>query len=230
MKAFAIVIKDHPVSEAGFTKLVQSSIDVNNPFTLERWNAITPATVDSTLPYYNIKWNWPQFGKLLDVVTGLTKNPYAGDVQTRIACALSHYTIWDAVVTMREPTWVFEHDAEFINRVDFDTNYIGAPVLGVNDPRGATRKPELYHQMLQKNPSPYQLVPRLDADLSIPHGLAGNSAYFINVRGAKMMLDLVNQYGLWPNDAIMCRQLVPNLSTTRKYYTKVQGLVSTTTI
>lgn len=46
--------------------------------------------------------------------------------------------------------------------------------------------------------------------------------------GAKKMLNLVAEYGLWPNDAIMCRQLVPNLGVTKEYYTKVLGFGSTT--
>jgi hypothetical protein len=63
----------------------------------------------------------------------------------------------------------------------------------------------------------------------VPQGLAGNSAYIIKPAGAKQMLDLVNEFGLWPNDAIMCRQLVPKLGVTRKFYTTRQNIKSTTT-
>jgi len=44
------------------------------------------------------------------------------------------------------------------------------------------------------------------------------------------MLELVDEHGLWPNDAIMCRQLVPNLMVTRKFFTSIQNLRSTTTL
>ena len=44
------------------------------------------------------------------------------------------------------------------------------------------------------------------------------------------MLNLVKEHGLWPNDALMCRQLVPKLSVTKKFYTQIQGTRSTTTL
>ena len=62
----------------------------------------------------------------------------------------------------------------------------------------------------------------------VPQGIAGNSAYIMKPSGAKKMLDLVDEYGLWPNDALMCRQLVPTLGVTKQYYTKVLGFGSTT--
>ena len=50
--------------------------------------------------------------------------------------------------------------------------------------------------------------------------------------GANTMLNLVDQYGLWPNDALMCRQLVgiKKLGVTTTHYTKVQRTKSTTTL
>jgi GR25 family glycosyltransferase involved in LPS biosynthesis len=67
-------------------------------------------------------------------------------------------------------------------------------------------------------------------DDKIPQGLAGNSAYIIKPEGARRLLELVKEYGLWPNDAIMCRQLISKLGITKTYYTKVQGLESTTSL
>ena len=72
------------------------------------------------------------------------------------------------------------------------------------------------------------LVPWID-DQTIPQGLAGNSAYIITPAGAEQLIKLVKEYGLWPNDAIMCRQLVRRLGVTKKFYTHIQNLRSTTT-
>jgi GR25 family glycosyltransferase involved in LPS biosynthesis len=63
----------------------------------------------------------------------------------------------------------------------------------------------------------------------VPQGLAGNSAYIIKPKGAEELIMAVEKYGAWPNDAIMCKQLIPNMGVTRRFYTKVQGLPSTTT-
>jgi len=35
---------------------------------------------------------------------------------------------------------------------------------------------------------------------------------------------------LWPNDAIMCKQLIRGLGVSRKFYTHIQNLKSTTTL
>ena len=62
----------------------------------------------------------------------------------------------------------------------------------------------------------------------MPQGLAGNSAYIIKPAGAKSILDAAREHGLWPNDALMCKQIISNLGVTKTYYTRVQGLPSTT--
>jgi len=71
-----------------------------------------------------------------------------------------------------------------------------------------------------------QPVPTID-EFNVPQGLAGNSAYIIKPAGAKAVLDATKEHGLWPNDAIMCKQIINNLGVTKTYYTRVQGLPST---
>ena len=43
------------------------------------------------------------------------------------------------------------------------------------------------------------------------------------------MIEAAEKHGAWPNDALMCKQIIPNMGVTRRFYTKVQGLPSTTT-
>jgi len=128
-----------------------------------------------------------------------------------------------------EDILVLEHDAVFTSKVPYDrildTQY---GIIGINDPRGATRKSSAFHSMVQNGMNEVTQVPRIDAQ-NVPQGLAGNSAYIIKPWAADEMMNLVNEYGLWPNDAIMCYQLFPLLGVTRKYYTRLQGLQSTTT-
>ena len=75
----------------------------------------------------------------------------------------------------------------------------------------------------------FQPVPRID-EFNIPQGLAGNSAYVIKPAGAIKMIELAQEHGMWPNDALMCYQLIESLGVTRNFYTRVQGLRSTTTL
>ena len=64
----------------------------------------------------------------------------------------------------------------------------------------------------------------------MPQGLAGNSAYIIKPYFAEKLLNKLKEKGAWPNDALMCKQIIPTLGVTRNFYTRVQGLRSTTTL
>lgn len=230
MKALAIVIPGNEISEKGYDRLVESSRAVGNDFDIVRWDAITPDKVDSFLKITNLIWNYPWQGEVNDFATGLKKSAYTTkNPKSRIACACSHYVLWSLASITKEPLLILEHDAYFINKIDFDPNDTKAQILGINNPLGATRRAKMYHDKIVENPLPYQLVPWID-EFNIPQGLAGNSAYIIKPEGAKKMLELVKEYGLWPNDAIMCRQLISTLGVTKKFYTGVQGLPSTTTL
>jgi len=150
------------------------------------------------------------------------------DINKRIACGLSHYMLWKTAVSTKTPILVLEHDAIFQHAIDFDITRTPFEILGINNPLGCTRKSRDYYDQIVNNPQPYQLVPWID-DQIVPQGLAGNSAYIITPSGGQQLIKLVKEYGLWPNDAIMCRQLVRRLGVTKKFYTHIQNLRSTTT-
>ena len=230
MKAVSIVIKDNAVSELGYSRLVESSKSVDNYFDIVRCDAITPDKVDNFMEISGIKWNYPWEGEVVDFATGLKKSAYKTvNPKARMACACSHYSLWQESSTTNTTMLILEHDAYFTNKIDFDPKDVKAEILGINNPLGATRKSQLYYDMIMESSASYQLVPWID-NVYVPQGLAGNSAYIIKPSGAKHLIELVKQYGLWPNDAIMCRQLVPRLGVTRKFYTNIQGLKSTTSL
>ena len=230
MKAVSIVIKDNAVSELGYSRLVESSKSVDNYFDIVRCDAITPDKVDNFMEISGIKWNYPWEGEVVDFATGLKKSAYKTvNPKARMACACSHYSLWQESSTTNTTMLILEHDAYFTNKIDFDPKDVKAEILGINNPLGATRKSQLYYDMIMESAASYQLAPWID-NVYVPQGLAGNSAYIIKPSGAKHLIELVKQYGLWPNDAIMCRQLVPRLGVTRKFYTNIQGLKSTTSL
>ena len=72
--------------------------------------------------------------------------------------------------------------------------------------------------------------PWVDDDKYIPQGIAGNSAYVISPNMAIRLLKKVDEVGLWPNDALMCKQFFPNqLKQIYPFVTELQGIQSTTT-
>ena len=133
-------------------------------------------------------------------------------------------------IATKEPILVLEHDAVFTPKLDYETMLpTNHGIIGINDPRGATRKSSIYHTMIGESRWPIQPVPHID-DIKIPPGLAGNSAYRIKPWAAKKVIEIVKEIVAWPIDALLCYQLFNFLGVTKKYYTRVQGLPSTTTL
>lgn len=231
MKAFVIRIKGDEISETGATHVVKSCKDKFIEFRM--FDAITPDLVDIVMNQLNIKWNYPWTGSQMDFASGLRKNAYqTAEPKKRIGCFLSHYKLWQTCVAYDEPILIHEHDALYtydgrLPIKDFKQSHFD--IIGLNSPMGATRLQNKYHEVVQASSPNHGIVraPQID-DLQVPQGIAGNSSYFIKPAGAKKLIDLVAQYGAWPNDAIMCRQLITTLGQTQKYYTGLQKLVSTT--
>tara|TARA_R110002072_G_scaffold1322_20_gene10985 strand:+ start:9270 stop:9965 length:696 start_codon:yes stop_codon:yes gene_type:complete len=230
MKAYCITLKDDELSENGFNKVWQSAKELNCDFYVERFDATNEKNVYRHLVDWDLFWNYPWEGKVTDIATGLTKSAYPTAIrERRIACAISHFRLWTKCFEIKEPILILEHDAKFVKKLDYqyilDSKY---KVVGINNPIGATRRARQYHDIIQRNHNPIQGIPHID-EWNIPQGLAGNSAYIIKPEGAEKLISNVFSYGLWPNDAIMCKQLVDDMGVTKIFYTEVQGLKSTTT-
>lgn len=236
MKAAIIVLENHPVSEIGFKKLRESSERVGNQFEGERFDAVTPDRALSVLADLGLTWNFPMTGEVLDPETGLRKRAYSGkDPRARIACFCSHYMLWQKCAAAQEPILILEHDALFMSRFTPEDERFSLGFTSINDPRGATRKGNLYHRELKARWSehlgsvvPVSLVD-LGDDPNVPHGLPGNSAYVVHPAAAIAAMSRAEKYGAWPNDALVCHQLLPGkLYASPFYRTTIQNLPSTT--
>lgn len=230
MKAYIIVLQENEVSVSAAEKCIQSSINVNNSFIIDKLNASTPDTVTEEFQQKKLKWNYPWQKQNLDIQSGLLKTPYeTASPLKRMACFMSHYRLWENCVKNDEPHLILEHDSLFVNKfVEEDFLSSRFSVISLNDPRGATRKSNDYHLAIYNKH--ITACPYIEPDRSIPQGLPGNSSYYIKPKGAKKLIDLVSEYGAWPNDAIMCNQLMPQMLACHGIYvTKIQKLLSTTT-
>ena len=225
MKAFVITL---PTVES---KAAADRCKLSATFNIKTFDATTPDTLVD-LPG---KWTYPWTTADERTERGIYLSAYQTVVrEKRIACFMSHYRLWKLCTEIQEPVMILEHDAEFVR--EFDHNKIQpqftGEILGLNDPRRATRKSGIFHNALKKQYRNKEIIvetPWID-NKKVPQGLAGNSAYIIKPTGARKLIDLVKELGMWPNDAIMCKQLMPNsLQSVYPYYTKVQGIKSTTT-
>jgi|TARA_R110000803_G_scaffold46198_7_gene97017 GR25 family glycosyltransferase involved in LPS biosynthesis len=231
MKVKIIVMHGNGISERGYNACRRSARKANGPaFWMNIFKAIRPWEIEDLQQKYGLSYTYPTKEPRIDLSSGLSLSPYVGSTDTRIACFFSHYLLWKECVDTQEHFLILEHDAEFVNLSNFEhlenSKY---QIIGINDPRGATRRSQEYHNLVQASNYAIAPPPYID-DIHVPQGLAGNSAYYIKPLGAQKLIELVDQHGIWPNDAIMCKQLLPGLlGQIKNYYTKVQGLVSTTT-
>ena len=226
MKAYIITLTTHPKSTAAAKRCIGSA---NIPISI--FDAVTEEDAERIMREEKIIWKYPWKGEQMDFKAGLRKSAYpTANPLRRVACFLSHYMLWKMCVEKDEPIMILEHDAIFIKPFD-ETAFMKAEcdIISLNDPRGATRRAQEFHEKLQQGHQTIQRVPTID-DLMIPQGLPGNSAYIIKPSGAKKMLNLVKEYGAWPNDALMCKQLIQSIASSKIYYTKVQGTPSTTSL
>ena len=218
------------------TRLIESIADTNNKIKPIIFEATTPETIESHLQnefqYFDgstFKWTWPTDASQnhLDMKTGLYKFSYdALNQDKKVACSISHMRLWDLCATKDKPIIIFEPDAMVTRKID-TSQLKGHKVVGLNDPRGATRRSNVFHEKMRNGIHP---VPSVNNSGEFePQGLAGNSAYYIEPEGARELLDKVKDYGMWPNDAYMCKELFPWIRVVYPYYTKVVPTVSTTT-
>ena len=203
---------------------------------IEFFNAVTPNEVDELMSGLRIEWKYPWTGEVNDIKSGLTLRAYQTvDPKKRMACFLSHYCLWEKTIKSGEPMLILEHDAMFISKKPIPFDDIldsGFEIIGINEPFGATRLSQVFHENVQKEhfcKNDVVRAPLID-DIKIPQGIAGNSAYIITPKGAYTMIKLTKEHGAWPNDALMCRQLIFGLGVTKTYYTKTQRIKSTTTL
>ena len=217
LPAFVIAIPDHQASQTAADVCIESIHATGSALAPEKWPAVTPDTLKAC------EWRWPAKKKITCAYTGLTLTAYKNrDVRVRIACAQSHYQLWQQCVDMDQIICILEHDAVFIHR--FDQIDFEGGVMALNDPAGATFRAQEYDQALTTGVNAVPWV----TDEIIPQGLPGNSAYVIKPWAAQQLIDAQDSIGWWPNDAIMCRQLFDWLRVVKPYYTRVQGLASTT--
>jgi hypothetical protein len=239
MKAYIITLTNDPTSVQLKETLKQSVKDTDTQLELVTYKASTPETFteDSFRTFgKTLRWTWSSSPEedSLDFDTGLWKKHYPSVDQMRVrSCALSHFRLWKQCFDSNDAIAVFEHDALFVKKFD-PSNYIHKKwgVLGLNNPIGNTRKAQRFHAGVSSQGKGIHDIPKIDFDgeLPLPMGLAGNSAYMIRPHAAKKLLDLVEEKGMWPNDAIMCKQLMPGLlKQVFPYYTDTQENVSSTT-
>ena len=217
-------------------KLKKSIKDTESELKPEILRASTPETMEQDLKdmicfdHRDWRWNWPVTPNEegLDLQTGIYKHVYGAKNQLKvIACAVSHMRAWEQIIMNDQAAVIFESDALLTRK--FTGMRKGLGCVGLCDPRGATRRAQVFHEEVSKSDSvkfaPYVNDP---TGPNYAQGLAGGSAYWVEPHMAKEFLDKVKEVGMWPNDAFLCSANFLSLRVVYPYYTKVQGVESST--
>lgn len=235
MKAKVITMRANDRSELAADRCIRSAEKFG--IEVEKFSAYMHTAAKRSLADQNIFWNYPWNGEQqMDFRSGLLKVGYMTRVkEKRIACFLSHYKLWNECLESGEDYLILEHDAIFTRSLKYDFSKTKSTIIALNEPqRGATPNAKLYDELVRERAGNAKEVvvgiPYVNPDVRIPAGLPGNSAYYIKPAGAQKLIDLVAEFGAWPNDAIMCNQLLPGkLGILFPYVTKVHLEESTTT-
>lgn len=248
LKAFIITMYNDSYSSFLSRVAVGSIEDTNSLIDYCLFPATVPNTIAKDLKKITyikdadkLPWTWPinDSENGYDLKTGLYKKAYrANDQRKVIACMVSHMRLWQMCIDLNQPIMVLEHDIKITNRFDYNKikdKFTGG-IVGINDPHNMTRKHLVFRskivQNLDFNSVPLiQPVPSVDdmCDLPLPQGLAGNSAYIIKPWAAKALFDKIQEIGMWPNDALICKQLFPWIQVSRKFFTTYQPQSKSTT-
>ena len=232
MTAHIISIRGNKDSESSARACIDSHKEVGNTFPIQRFDVVTPATSGQILKDLGISWDFPDEGERKCPHTGLLLHAYknrGGDPAPRIACFASHAELWFHCAAGSEPIIVLEDDAVWVQKLGDPEWRMGGGwgMVGLNDPRGATRRAGIYHgACLNAGPDRLIPVPQVDS-LEIPQGLAGHSAYILTPWAAKLLLEEARTIGGRPNDCLACMQRFPWLGQSTPYFTRVSGRPST---
>lgn len=225
MKAFVITLRGHRYSESKATRCIETAWRVGG-IEVTPFAAVDKASAREVMQRQGLKWTWAKDNTAPDIcpITGLYQHPYTGaNLEAKIGCAMSHFGLWQACVALDEPILILEHDAVFVREFpEFEFRF----ACQINDPKGATPRGLWWSQrMIERGTAGVhektEVFPR-----SRPDGLAGNSAYVLKPHAALELIEMVRRVGVWPNDALMCRQLFP-LEEYFPFITRVEQELST---
>ena len=212
MEARVITIIGDEYSERVADRCIASA---NIP--VKKFAACTGSESRSRLERWRLEWTWGNGYK------GMEHKPYGGNHDRRVACFISHYELWMLCAARDKPLLILEHDAVFVRpfkEFEFES------VCMINDPLGATPRGRWWHeQMIKRGPGVWPKTKVFDD--TRPDGLAGGSAYVMQPAAANQLIELAHSIGAWPNDALICRQLVDGLQEHYNFITRVMPERST---
>lgn len=225
MKAYVITLAGNEYSEGVAARCIRTAAEVG-VIDVTKFCGVPKEASEEAMQRHHLKWAWTTDSIRYCPISGLRQHLYGGDLRALIGCTMSHYLLWKRCLEDGEPYLILEHDAVFIREFP---KFEFQGICQINDPAGATRRGQFWHDaMVERGTTGVHTKTCITTETEqIPDGLAGNSAYVIKPQAARELIGKCDEVGLWPNDAIMCRQFFPYLEEFFPFVTKVIQVVST---
>ena len=227
MNGYIITLFNDAYSTKMSKKVTESAKKYAPTLNLIPWRATTPEECVAE------DYSYPHEGQVKQYKDIELVGYRAKDVRKKIACSISHLRLWEVCDKGGAPIVVLEHDAVFVrnfNAYSIFRKLDDGDILMLNDPRGATRRGQKYHENILSHGFGVHPIDGVNYENeNVPDGLAGNSAYIMTPKSAKKAIRLQREIGIWPNDALICKQFFgSNLKSIYPYKTVVQQTISTT--
>ncbi len=223
MKAAVITIKGNAYSESCAALCIATAAE--HGIAVELFDAVDKTQARKVMEQHDLHWTWPTLETDVCAEMGLVRHPYrTQDPNARLGCAMSHYLLWRRCAESGEPLLILEHDAVFLRGLPELPEQYGAVML--NNPEGATPRGKWWSEQIKAKGAGVHPKTTVFED-GRPDGLAGNSAYILSPTAAKRCMYLYRHDGVWPNDATLCRQLVPGLMEVYPFVTEARQFRST---
>ena len=227
MKAYVITLAHSQYSKESADRCIKSAKEIGG-IDVAKYSAVGKMASEEVAEYEGLKWTWAGNNdkSFTDPKTGLKHFPYkTDDIRKKIGCFMSHYFLWQKCVEDNEDYLILEHDAVFVHPLPSIISFKG--ICMINDPTGATPRGRQWADTMKKRGDGVHKKTIIFND-GRPDGLAGNSAYIVKPWACKELINKTKEVGMWPNDAIMCRQLFPYLEEYYPFITVVRQGKSTT--
>lgn len=212
------IIEDSRESENNYNSLVNSALVTLNHFPIDKYLKSTVNTLRREYDEYAVDFNWPRNEDCSDIDLGFVKPKLEQDYNDMQCRAMTHYKLWDYCVESDSTLLILEDSVRFTKRFKYDKS-IKHNIYSINHPKGCIENWEVYTNQLIKSSAIVSNIPTYKPSynlLTTPNAVS----YIIKPEAAIKLILNVDEYGLWPVEMMLNRQLVDNIGCSKVFYTR----------
>lgn len=213
------IVEDTPESEHNYMSLINSAGVSMNRFPINRFYMTTRNTYANELDIFALDFDWPEDEKEPDIDLGIVKMPLNQDYTRMKYRAMTHYRLWDYAIETQQTVLILEDSVRFTKKLDLDFSKTSWQVVSINNPKHCVDRWDHYTREVMKSKADISPIPYYMESynlLTLPDAVS----YFVTPEGATQLILNVDEYGLWPVEKMLSKQLYDKMAVSKKFYTK----------